>query len=186
MDFRSGVDEKLSRKSGDGDDSFLKVEYRDYDESRDKTAMLFALNDYWFEVHREDKNRYFTYKQADGTETECSELEALLYWYLLEEHCKLRLAICGKKVIGFMLYYYFFDSVLVVRGIWFRPSYRKRMLLRGLTYSVGNVSCVISQTYSKNQPKDLKDEKKRRKRIYQNGEFDVWLNDLTKGLKDGI
>ena len=143
--------------------------------------MLICFSQYWAEAHREDRDKYVTIKKADGTEDRIYDLEGLLYWFLYEEHCKLRIAEHDNKVIGFMLYYYFFDSVLICRGIWFRPEYRKKMLLRGLTHSVGNVSLGISQTYSKHQPKEIQNEKTRRKKIYSNGEFDVWLNDLSKG-----
>jgi hypothetical protein len=140
-----------------------------------------CLNEFWKEAHREDKDRFITLKRDDGTEYEIYDLEGLLYWFLHEEKCKLKIAEHDRKVIGFMLYYHFFDSVLIVRGIWFRPEHRKKFLLRGLTLSVGNVACVISQTYTGHPPSEIQNEKIRRKKLHSNGEFDVWLNDIRKG-----
>jgi len=140
-----------------------------------------CLGEFWKEAHNEDKDKYVTLKRSDGTSYQIYDLEGLLYWFLHEEHCKLKIAEHDNKVIGFMIYYYFFESVLIVRGIWFRPEHRKKGFLRGLTHSVGHIACVLSQTYTGNSPKEIRNEKTRRKLLHRNDEFEVWFNDLRKG-----
>ena len=142
----------------------------EYDDSFYESFFV-LFHDYWLEVHDEDLNRLIHLESGP-----MNELKAQLLVYLELDRCKIRLAKLGQKIVGFMIYHYLFDSILIVRGIYFMPEYRKRTWLRKLTLSVGTVKRVLSQTYTDRPPKEINGQKKNRKLIHKTDRFEVWEN----------
>jgi len=134
---------------------------------------MIMLNDYWSKVHGKDINELIELPSG-----RVSKLEVEFLNYTENERCNVKIAELDNRLIGFMIYNYVFNSVLICRAIYFETKYRKRGLLRGLTMSVGKVTRVLSQTYMNNQPEEIKRETKRRVKINSYDGIDVWENIL--------
>lgn len=164
----------VSRRNNIG--SVPKVVVRPYDEVGDKISMHIILHKYWQELFDEDIDKFIWLGQDRGEPYRINKVEVQLLRWLLEDKAKIMVAELEDKIIGFMVYHYFFDSCLIVRGIYLLPKYRNAGLLARLIFSVGNVRRVLSQTLSKHEPKEIQGIKKNRHLVYENDEFKVWEN----------
>lgn len=135
------------------------------------------FNDYWLDVFREDIDRIIEIKTEQGELLTMNELKAQFDKYMLVDRCDLRVAEYKGKLIGFMFYHYIFESILIVRGIYFVKEFRKSFLMRSITMSVGHIVRGFSQTFKGvNQPEELKGEKPNRKLIHNTKDMMVWEN----------
>ena len=182
---RLGVDSGDSEPKkcgGDGRNNnrrLSEVVYRDYDPVEDKISLHILLREYWLELFGDDIDEFIWL--GEDRPYRINRIEAELLKWTLEDKASVRVAEVNDKLIGFMVYHYFFESCLIVRGIYFAPEFRKRSLLARMIFSVGHVSRVLSQTLSKHGPKEIIGEKKNRHMIYQNDEFMVWENVVSPG-----
>jgi len=149
------------------------VEIRDYS---DHQFMPFAslFRKYFIEVEKREPLDDMTLTSDNGP-IQTNELQTKLYSYL-NEGAKIRLAYQDQMLIGFLIYHWIFDCVLIVRAIYLKPEYRNKTILRRLILSVGKVRRVISQTYKEKEPLDIRGEKKNRILIGTFEGMNVWEN----------
>jgi hypothetical protein len=152
--------------------------------------MYILLRDYFKDLKGEDLDKFIWLGHENGKPYRMNEVEAQLNKWLLHDRAKVQVAELEDKIIGFMVYHYFFDSILVVRGIYFIPEYKNRGLLARMIFSIGHVSRVLSQTLTEHEPKEIQGEKKNRLLVYEDETYRVWENVISKGnrrnIKDGL
>jgi len=183
-----GPESRLSEERR-GDDSkrhrdFLPVKYIDYQpEFLGAFSSLFA--DYWREVHGEELETVKVFETEDG-DIITNGVEAQIYKYLYEDRAKIKIAVKGERMIGFMVYHYIFDSILICHGIYLRPEFRKANRMISLICSPGNPKRVFSQTYKgEMQPMEIRGEKKNRKLLHERENVLVWENILNRRPRNG-
>jgi len=140
--------------------------------------------DYYQDVYHKDIDRIIEIENEKGEKFTMNELDASINSYTMVEKCKIKVAQLGEKLIGFMIYQYAFDSILLCRGIYFIPEYRKNFLLRRLIFSVGNVCRVFSTTHISGGPVEIQGEKPNRKLLHKTKDMIVWEN-IIRGTHGG-
>lgn len=138
------------------------------------------FRDFWEEVHLEDLNRMSMTDKGS-----INEVEGMLYKYMTAELCKVKLVFKQGKPVGFMVYHIIFDTIVAIRACYFVSKYREIGLIKEVIKSIGNVSRVYGQTYSKHPPKQAKQETNIKNKIASFLEFDVWEYKFNEGLVNG-
>ena len=147
------------------------MKYRYYDPQTDLVPVCIMLNDFYKEVHEESWDKIYN---LDGTRAYGVEGKLM---YFLEDGCKCRVAENEEgRLIGFLIYNLIYDTIAVVRGIYFVPDYRKSTRLYGIFKQLfrDGVIKVYSQTYANREPLDLRGEKRRRKLIATKEDMNIW------------
>lgn len=178
---KSNSDSKERGGSGrDSKSGLSKVIYRDYNEIEDRTSFSIHLANYWRELFGEDLDKFHYLGQNTDRPYRINGVEGQTLAWTLNDGAKIRIAEKDDKIIGFMVYHYLIDSILLVRGIYFVPEYRSRGLLARMIFSVGHVSRVFSQTLSKHEPQEIQGEKKNRVLVREHDGVKVWENIVSK------
>lgn len=107
----------------------------------------------WKEVLGEDKSNLIKITIRD-VEHEVQEIEALLYWYMLDQGCSIKLCLVNYEIVGFLIYQPVFgDKVLSIRMFYLLPNFRKMKIGNKLIDSTG-AQALVFQT-QKNIPPEL-------------------------------
>jgi hypothetical protein len=105
-------------------------------------------------VHGEDKSRLRRIK-IKGKQFDVTEIEATLYWYLDTEGCKVKIALHGDEIVGFLIYNSVLDGVFATRLLYVLPEYYGTKTGESLISSMGKVKTVIFQTKKDITPEGL-------------------------------
>ena len=182
MDSSTSEFKKRGGNDSDNKRGLSKVVYRDYNAVEDKISFHILLEKYWAELFEEDLDK-FIWLGGDRP-YRINTVEVQILRWLVEDKALVKIAEVDDKIIGFMVYHYFFDSCVVVRGIYFNQEYRLRGLMSRIILSVGHVSRVISQTLSKHDPKEIKGIKKNRALIHESDDFKVWEYSMPRSRRN--
>lgn len=109
-------------------------------------------------------------KQLDG----CHYIDAKLMHYETDG-AKVKMVWDKERPVGFMVYHLIYDCVLVVRAIYIKKQYRMKSFMRTLVLSPSkDIKRVFSKTLIDKEPNEIKGEKPKRKRIFQDDTSIVW------------
>jgi len=133
---------------------------------------LFAK--FWRENEGREPKDLMEYEGPNGP-TVGNEMQLKMYSYL-NEGAKVKLAYRKQKLIGFMIYHWIFNSVLIARAMYIEPDFRHGAIPRRLIFSVGKVKRMFSQTYKDKGSVEIQGKKVRRNLISDDGEIQVWEN----------
>ena len=131
------------------------MNYRPYDKSIDYYPMLKLLDQMLIEVHQDDMNRIF-----EGNGLKINGIEGKLCTYL-EDGCSIQIAESKGRMVGFLIYHLIFDTIMVCRGIYFAPEYRKKSGMYGIMrkFVRNGVKKIYSQTFEEHEPAELQGER---------------------------
>ena len=137
---------------GNCDGYIPKIEQIAFDVSKHTEELLPIFYEAWKEVTGEDKSKSVKIILKDK-EHEVLEIEALLYWYLLQEHCDIKLTLVDDRIVGMCIHRLIYDDITAIRFLYFLPKYRKMYLGKELIEKIG-AKVFIFQT-QKNIPPEL-------------------------------
>lgn len=157
-----------------GDRPISQVIIRDFDE-QDRLALLVVLRRFWIETMGEDTGFKVTIPTVHGN-FETLEVEARLSIYLWNK-AKIKLALSGGKIVGYLLYQEFFGGTLIVHHLWTDLSFRGKFLGKGLVDSVGGVKMILFQTSLTMPPEKLLGSSKNYWKLYESNGYATWRMD---------
>jgi len=75
---------------------------------------------------------------------------------IIDDRCKIRLALIGNDVIGIMIYHIIYKCVLVIRGLYVIPEYRGKRIGTDIVDSLAEPGFkIIFQTHIGKRPREL-------------------------------
>lgn len=109
--------------------------------------------EFWFKVQDNDLSDPVKYV-LDGEEVWIPEIEGEFY-ACMNEGAKVKLAYLGSEIIGFMLYHYAYNCVLLIRHMYVIPEHENAGIAKKLVDAVGDVKKLIFQTRRNSPPERM-------------------------------
>ena len=151
MDIREAVLEECGIPGGDIHCDLSKIEYRDYAPHTDLKKSRYIIAKYWDRVNRKDLMDTMEL-EVKGQKTSLLKVDSKVL-QLVDDGIKIRLALIGEDVVGFMLYRIAFDTLLAIDGMYVLDGFRKHGIGRSLINSLEKpIKKIFFQTHLKNRP----------------------------------
>ena len=170
MAQRLCVSEEHGWSSCDSGCDVSEIAFREYQDNFDIVPLVSLIRDYWLKVNGEDLWHPI---RVEGKSIYAAE--AKLYQWKAER-CNIQLALDNDAIVGFLLYHYAYNCVLLVEGIYVLPEYEKRGIGKKLIASIGKpIHLVLFQTHmKKNPPERFLSVLKGAKEIARKGDLQTW------------
>lgn len=147
------VSEKhLSNGRGKYHDPVFQV--REFDLVGDLGDFLPIFWQSWLLVHGEDKSSMRRIKILDK-EWEVTEAEALVYWYLHDEHSRISIALSDNEIVGFVIYNPIIEGVFAIRMLYVVPNVQGTKVGQKLISSIEKLRTLIFQTKKHIEPETM-------------------------------
>ena len=175
MDTSISVPEEYKPDSACNSNSYIpKIDFCNIDLATHTEEFLPVFWSAWNEIVGEDKSKAVKI-QIKGVEHEVLEIEALLYWYMLDQGCQIQLALVNYEIVGFIIYQQLYEAkVLSVRMFYLLPSFRKMKIGNKLIDSTG-AQALIFQTQKNIPPEIMFDRIKNRPvKLIENEKLITW------------
>lgn len=107
--------------------------------------------EYWFVVNQEDLSEWEDMELAPNIVAPYQKVEIMILGNL-HKGVQFKLAYVEDRAVGMMMYNQFWDSILVVHGMYVYPEAQLRGVGSGLVWSAGDVKKVLFRTRKNNPP----------------------------------
>jgi hypothetical protein len=186
MDDRKIIPEECREQGFDLYSGISQVTFRDYKPHEDLKIVRHILVKYWDTVNRKDLSK-ITDLEVKGQSISILKVDAKVL-QLIEEGIKIRLAIFGDDVIGFMLYRLAFDCLIAIDGMYVLSAFRQRGIGENLIHSLEKpIKKLFFQTHLSNRPSDMFKSLEHMgctiKKLNRDGDLITWESDWR--LKNG-
>ena len=143
----------------------------------------YILAKYWDSVNRSDLSKLIEL-DVKGQSISILKVDSKVL-QLVEDRIKIRLAISGEDVIGFMLYRLAFDTVLAIDGMYVLGAFRRSGIGANLIDSLEKpIKKLFFQTHLKNRPGDMFRSLEHMgltiKKVNRDGDLITWESDWRK------
>ena len=134
----------------DGDGCLLPIAFKEYEEGcfKDLVPLMW---EYYLCVNQEDLSEWEDLELAPGIVAPYQKVEIQIRGNL-HKGVQFRLAYHEDRAVGFMMYNLFWDSIVVVHGMYILPEKQLKGVGKGLIWSLGDVKKVLFRTRKQNPP----------------------------------
>jgi len=146
----------------------------DFDPVAHLTSIIPVFWQAWLMIHGQDKSNRTTIT-LNGNNWEVSEAEALIHWYLVTEHSRIKLAIDDKEIVGLLVYNRVFEGVFAIRLFYVLPHKMRTKTGHKLISSLEDVHTLLFQTKNDLPPEAMFEiTRGREKKLHQSDIVTTW------------